>query len=63
MELKNKVKKEAIRKTYRTGKDLINNQIGIRDYDDKERIDNSTDTEHSPSLFNISEALEYSSNI
>ena len=43
MELKNKVKKEAIRKTYRTGKDLINNQIGIRDYDDKERIDNYSD--------------------
>ena len=43
MELKNRVKKEAIRKTYTTGKDVINNQIGIKNYDDKERIDNYGD--------------------
>lgn len=43
MELKNRVKKAAIRKTYKTGKDVINNQLRVKSYEDKELTDSYED--------------------
>lgn len=40
MGIVNRIKKEAIRRAYRTGKELINNQLALENYETKERIDN-----------------------